>query len=355
MRQRLLKTFIELIKINEVYPNEKEIKKYVANVFKNLKLPIKEDPFGNLIGYIPGKGQPVMLNTHLDIPEPVDNLDYKIEGNIIRATGKSILGADPKSGLAVLLELAKFVKEKNLKTQAVEFVFTRGEEAGLLGAINLDYSLIKSKIGLVIDEDGPCSNVVIQAPAYYRLDIEYEGKTVHPRDWKEGKNALESLCKVVAKLKQGEIKKGVLFNIGIIKGGTARNSVPGNAILQAELRSFNTAKVVKVGEELRQRFLEHAKKDGIKCKAEGVLEFSSYRLNRNHKLFKKLERTYKTVGMKPNYYKTYGGSDSNIFNSKGVTTVAIGSAYYLAHQYEEYVNLEEMETLLHFLLQFIKI
>lgn len=354
IKKRLLKTFLELIKIDEIYPQEKEIVSYVLEWFKKLKIPTRRDSFGNIIAYLKGRGSPLMLNTHLDIPENVHNLDFKIEGHIIRATGKSILGADPKSGLAVLLELAKYVKENNFKTYPVEFVFTLGEEAGLLGALNLDYSLINSKMGLVIDEDGPCTNVVIRAPGYYRLDVEFIGKTVHPRDWKMGNNALETACKAVSLLKQGEIVKGVTFNVGILQGGTARNSVPGKAILKAELRSFDDQKLIKQAKKIETIFKVISKKRRTEVRINGQLEFKSYCLSKNHKLFRLLEKTYKKMELKPNYYETFGGSDANIFNSKGIVTVPIGSAYYCAHQYTEYVDVLEMEKLFSFLLNFIK-
>lgn len=353
MKNRLRKTFLDLIKIDEIYNQEEKIIKYVENYFRKLNISLKNDPFGNVIAYYPGTGNPVMLNTHLDIPENVPNLGYKIEKDSIRSTGKSILGADPKSGLAVLLELASHLKENRIKTSPIEFVFTKGEEAGLFGALHLEYSLLRSKIGLVLDEDGPCTNVVTQAPGYYRLDITVTGKTVHPRDWREGVNALAITSNLIAKLKQGELKRGVTFNIGIFKAGTARNSVAGTAELKAELRSFDTEKLVKEAKKVEKLF-RSLEKDRVRVRINGKLEFESYKLTQSHALFKKLAKTYKKMGLKPQYYKTYGGSDANIFNAKGITAIPIGSAYYLAHQYSEYVNLPDMEKLLLFLVEFTK-
>src|SRR5260221_8709072 len=341
-KNSLQQIFLDLIHIDEIYPNEKEIVEYVLSFFKKLNIPTKADSFGNVIGYISGTGNPVMLSTHLDSPESVPNLDYEVEGDLIRSKGKSILGVDPKSGLAILLEFAKYVKENTIATCPIEFVFTRGEEPGLIGARNLDYSLLKSKMGLVLDEDGPVTSVVVQAPAFYKLDIELVGKSVHPRDWKDGVNALEHASKVIAKLRHGEIVKGVTFNIGIFHAGTARNTTAGIATLQAELRSFDTKKLLKAAGMVEEKFRSLENTTGLNVKIEGGLEFEGYKLSKNHPLFRKLEQTYTELKLKPHYYSTYGGSDSNIFNTKGIRTVAIGSGYYLAHQYTEYVNLKEM-------------
>lgn len=353
LQTNLKKTFLELIHIDEIYEEEKEVVKYVLDVFKQLHIPTKKDAFGNIIAYFPGKGTPIMLNTHLDIPENVPNLEYTDEGKIIRATGKSILGADPKSGLAILLELAKYLKKDHIKTCPIEFVFTRGEEAGLFGAKNLDYSLLKSKMGLVLDEDGPVSSVVTKAPTFYMLDVAFEGKIVHPRDWKDGINALAYAARAIAKLRQGEIVKGVTFNIGIFHAGTARNTTPGMAELKAEMRSYDTKKLVQAAKKVEKAFKDLEKDSGLKVHIKGSAEFEGYTLTKNHPLFQRIESVYKLMKIKPNYYPTFGGSDANIFNSHGIRAVALGSGYYLAHQYTEYVNFEDMEKIFNFLLRFV--
>ncbi|OGK28628.1 hypothetical protein A3D06_02130 [Candidatus Roizmanbacteria bacterium RIFCSPHIGHO2_02_FULL_40_9] len=353
LKEKIKRTFIDLIKINEVYPHEDKIIKYVLNRFRTLNIPTKLDSFKNVIAYFPGKGEPILLNTHLDIPESVDNLDYEIDGDVIRGTGKSILGADPKSGLAVLLELTGYLKNNNIMTRPIEFVFTRGEEAGLFGALNLDYRLLKSKMGLVIDEDGPCTSIVTKAPAYYRIDGMIEGKTVHPRDWKDGLNALQFTAQTIGQLQQGEIADGVTFNIGIFTSGTARNSVPGRVEFQSELRSFNEKKLLREAKKV-ERCLKSLEKKDLRVHLDTALEFHSYSLEKNHELFLRLERTYGQLNLSSNYYETYGGSDANVINAHDIRVVPVGSAYYRAHQYTEYVHLEEMKDLLFFLAEFVK-
>ncbi|MCA9371422.1 M20/M25/M40 family metallo-hydrolase [Candidatus Woesebacteria bacterium] len=354
LKQHLQKTFLDLIHIDEIYEQENEVIKYCESYLEELGIRVKKDPFNNVIAYLEGEGESIMLNTHLDIPESVPNLDYKIEGDIIKGTGKSILGADPKSGLTVLLELATYIKKNNIKTNPIEFVFTRGEEAGLYGAINLDYSLLQSKIGLVIDEDGPCTNVVVQAPSFYRLYVAVLGKTVHSRDHKEGINAIEIISHIIANLKQGEPTPGVSFNIGILSGGTAVNSVSGNALFKAEMRSFDTQKMLATAKKIEAQIHKIGRRMKGKIIIDSELEFEGYKLERKHKLFLRLQETYKKMNLKEHYYETFGGSDANVINAHGIHCVPIGSAYYLAHQYTEYVKLSEMEELLMFLLEFVK-
>ena len=246
MKQRLENTFTDLIKINEVYPNEDKIIEYVENRLTKESVSWQEDGFRNIIAKIPGVGEPLMLCTHLDIPESAPDVKYEKENGILRSAGNGILGADPKSGLAVLIELLIDLNKTNPKTHVpVEVVLTRGEETGLFGARNLDYSLVQSKMGIVLDEDGPVTNIVTQAPAYVRVDATVIGKAAHPRDPNDGINALKVACETLVKIPWGYSTKGVTWNVGLLSSGTARNTIPGSVEIKAELRGFFTAVVFK--------------------------------------------------------------------------------------------------------------
>jgi tripeptide aminopeptidase len=354
LKKQLLDTFLDTIKINEIFTQEDKIIKYVINYAKKQGVSCEQDSFGNVICHYPGEGDSILLNTHLDIPEPAENIAYTIDGDILRSNGKTILGADPKSGVAVLLELIKYLKENNVKTRPIEFVFTLGEEAGLVGARHLDYSMLKSKMGLVIDEDGQPVNLITGAIGNYDINVTVHGKTVHSRDWKDGLNAIEHISKIIANLKQGEIVNGVTFNIGLLHGGTAVNSVAGKAHFDAEFRSFDMEKMRVAVDEVEKQIKNYCKENGLEVDFKKEEKFSSYKLERDHELFKLIDKTYKTMNMKANFYDTFGGSDSNIFNANGIKTVAIGSGYYLAHQYHEYINLQDMEDLLFFLAKFVE-
>ncbi len=353
-KQRLLCIFDDLIRINEVFGQEDQIVSYVEAFCHKNGASCKTDSFGNLICTYPGTGEPVLLNTHLDIPESAPNVEYTVSGDIVQSTGKSILGADPKSGLAVLLELLRFLNENKIATRPIEFVFTLGEEAGLVGSRNLDYSLLSSKMGLVIDEDGPVSNIVIGAVGMYSIDVKVIGKTAHSRDWNEGINAIHHVAKIISALKQGEIEDGVTFNIGLLQAGSAVNSVAGAAQFQAEFRSFDMEKMSQTVQKTEQKILRYAKKYNLTIDFHSETHFESYILEQDHPLFDRLLDTFNANGISGNFYKTFGGSDSNIFNANGIRTVAVGSGYYRAHQYTEYINLQEMADLLMFLAKFVE-
>ncbi|MGM0482566.1 MAG: M20/M25/M40 family metallo-hydrolase [Patescibacteria group bacterium] len=349
MKDRLEKTFLELVEISEVYPKEKEIVKYLESFFSSLGLEYERDDFGNLIAKLQGGGDPIMINTHMDIPEPNPEVKIIKEGDIIRSDGNSILGADPKSGLATILEFLKNVKKGKNSYRPLEVVFTRGEEAGLRGAKSLDLSLLDSKVGLVLDEDGPVTQVVTQAPNYILMDAEFKGKQVHPREPEKGINALEVAGEAVSHVSYGYSNPDVIWNIGVLRAGTARNTVPGVAYLQAELRSYKEDLVLTESERIAGIFNDLADGYGAGCQTDIKFMYGGYKLERDHIFFQDLERAYKKMELKPNYFSTFGGSDANVFNENGIMSTPIGSGYHNAHQHSEYIDLSEMEELETFL------
>lgn len=353
-KTNLRQTFIDLMKINEIYPNEKEVIDYTTRRLSDAGVRWQLDSFQNIIVKVPGTGEAIMLSTHLDIPEPAPQINFLEEGDTIKSDGKSILGADPKTGLAILIEFLIEMNTKDHSTHApIEAILTRGEETGLHGAINCDYPLISAKMGMVLDEDGPVTQVVTRAPAFIKIDAEFVGKIVHPREPELGINALQMACEALMSLSWGYSTKGVTWNVGMFEAGTARNSVPGSAKLKAELRSFDTALVVSEGERIVKVFNDVAEKYKAKCIVDKQLEFEGYNLEKDHPLFSRLERTFSEMNLKPNYFETFGGSDANIFNAKGIRSVPIGSGYYNAHQYTEEAHIDDMLQICEFLEKFL--
>ncbi len=349
-KSALQNTFVELMHIDEIYPNEDKVISYTMQRLEQAGVSCELDSFRNIVAKIPGIGEPVMLSSHLDIPEPLPNPDYTINGDVIRSNGTGILGADPKTGLAILIEfLAHMVNQDHSTHAPIEALLTRGEETGLYGALNADYSKITAKIGLVLDEDGPVTQVVTQAPAFVRIDATCIGKVVHPREPELGVNALHTMCDALMKLPWGYSTEGVTWNVGMFQSGTARNSVPGTATIKAELRSYDTAKVVAEGERVEKTLRETAIAHGAEMEIERVMEFEGYNLTKDHTLFTRLEKTFATMQLAPNYFQTFGGSDANVFNAKGIRCVPIGSGYYNAHQYTEEAHMDDMLQISDFL------
>ncbi len=349
MKERLAQTFYELVGISEVYPHEKEIISYIENYLKKIGLSPQRDNFNNIITKVDGTGKPFMINTHMDIPENNHYVGAVREGDVIKSDGSGILGADPKSGIAVILEFLKDLADKKKNHNSIEVVITRGEEKGLIGAHNLDYSLIDSEMGIVLDEDGPVTQVVAQAPFKVKIDATFTGRAVHSREPEKAINALQVANEAMSSISWGRPHPEVIWNIGLFNAGTAENTTPAKAEMQAEMRSHDTDLLYSELDKIEQLFLKTAKKFKAGCSFKKSLTYKGYKIEKDSVLVSKLEETYKKMGLVPNCFSTLGSSDANVFNDKGMACVAVGSGYYNAHQHTEYVDLNDMTQIVEFL------
>ena len=79
------------------------------------------------------------------------------------------------------MEALESIFEDDTPHRSIEVAFTREEEIGLVGARNLDFSLIKGKEAVVFDGEGPPSQITSSSPEYIGFDIEITGRAAHAR------------------------------------------------------------------------------------------------------------------------------------------------------------------------------
>jgi len=141
----------------------------------------------------------------------------------------------------------------------------------------------------------------------------------------------------------GRIDFETTANIGIISGGIATNIVPENCKIKGEVRSHGQAKLTAVTEEIIKVFRETVKKHHVEgtyadviIKAETC--YNAFRIFEDNPLVALAEKTTTQIGLP---FKTNiggGGSDANIFNGKGITTVLVGTGMNEVHTKKEYIS-----------------
>ena len=98
---------------------------------------------------MPGTGEGwVAFFAHLDtVPEP-GAIEVELADGVFRSRGETILGADNKAAVAVLVELAARRAALAGGEPGVELVFTVAEEDGLRGAKELDLGALRVAVRL---------------------------------------------------------------------------------------------------------------------------------------------------------------------------------------------------------------
>lgn len=343
-QKRLVQTLIDLIKIDSLSGQEKNIAKELLNRLKKLGCHVSLDNYGNVIARLDGIGKPLLLNAHVDTVEPGKNIKPKVKGDKITSDGSTVLGSDPKAGISVILEIIQSLKEDGKKHLPLEIVFTREEETTFGGALNLDLKQIKAKQGVILDGDEEVFNIFISSPTLFTIDAEIVGKGAHAGvEPEKGISAIKIAAEVINRLQLGRIDTETTVNIGLINGGSARNAVPEKVTLAGEIRSRNKKKLDNLVKNCKQTFTKVVKKyPGAKVNLKLNKDFEGFKLDKNHQMVSLVSKTMKGMGITPILKDSGGGSDANIFHQRGISVVVIGVGYWEAHSTREYLVISQM-------------
>ncbi|MDA0265069.1 MAG: M20/M25/M40 family metallo-hydrolase [Chloroflexi bacterium] len=325
-QERLVRTLIEMIKIDSPSGEEDAMDREVSSRLAALGLKVSHDSYNNVIASLPGQGQPVMLSAHLDTVEPGRGIKPVIDGGVLRSDGSTILGGDCKAGVAIVLEALTAALEPGGSNRAIEVVFTRHEEGGLVGAHHLDFSMIKSKEGIVFDGEGPPNRICVSAPSQNVVTATITGRAAHAGlEPEKGISALIIAAEILGRLPLGRIDEETTANIGRLEGGLKRNIIPEQAFLDGEFRSRDNEKLADVERKFRSVFDEVASRyREAKIDLEIVNTYQAYHVAADSQAVATIGRALAGMGLEPILESTGGGSDANVFIEKGITAIPVG-------------------------------
>src|SRR3712207_6659565 len=101
---RLLATFLELVQIDNPSGGEEAIAAHVRGLLEALGLAVEEDDLHNLLARVPGQGEPLLLNAHMDSVAPCHGVRPLVADGVVRSSGDTVLGADDLAGVAAIIE-----------------------------------------------------------------------------------------------------------------------------------------------------------------------------------------------------------------------------------------------------------
>ena len=142
--QELTFRFLEACSIDNPSGNEKEIAEWVLQEIEPLSLKPIIDEHNNIFFHIPGKGEPVFLNAHLDSVQPCINKVPNFNGTTFASKGETVLGADDLAGVVTIITAIKYLKKHKVKHKPLDILFTSMEEIGGKGVKSFDFSQFKS-------------------------------------------------------------------------------------------------------------------------------------------------------------------------------------------------------------------
>jgi len=370
--ERLAETFRSLAATGSVSRREaalagdlrRKLEALGAEVFIDDTAPKTGSDTGNLIARLKGTCAvpALLLNAHMDTVQPGEGVSVQFVDGVFTSDGRTILGADDKSAIAVILETLFVLKERGLAHGPLEIVLTVCEETGLAGAKNLDFTQFEAPFGFTLD-GSDTEGVIVQAPSANRFEISVIGKDAHAGAHPEkGINAIHLAAKAMAGLTLGRIDQETTCNIGWIEGGLATNIIPPLVTLRGEARSHDedklrqvTANIVNTFERVIAAGRGGEPQNGLpKVETRVERSYSRTRIPEDHLLVDLARRAADRLGRGMRTKISGGGSDANIFFEKGIPLGILGTGMREVHSVREHVRLEDMVRAAELLLKIIQ-
>ena len=351
----VLALFTELAAIPSPPGEERAVADRVVAYLRELDLDVEEDDSGPAIGATAGNllcrveaagdgGVPLFLCAHLDTVPPEGPIEPVVEDGIVRNAAGTILGADNKASVAVMLEAVRRCVEERRPHAGIELVFTPKEEVGLVGAFAFDAARLRARAGYVYDQAEPIGHVIVGAPFGEAMEVRFHGKAAHSGMFpEEGRSAILAAARAIADLRLGRVDEETTANVGLIDGGTAPNVVPEWCTLRAEARSHDGAKVADLVQEMLESFAFAASVTECEVETEVTKSYAGYRFRRGDLPVRLACAALERCGREPELVLSGGGADANVFNDRGLQCVNLANGMTNIHTPDEHIAVADLE------------
>lgn len=342
----------------------------------------QQNEYGIVFGTIPGNvpGAPtIAFNAHVDtnpensgkdvkpqiirnypggdIPLPNKGLVIRVAENpelnsligktIITTDGTTLLGADDKAGVAVIMEAARILMENpEIPHGPIRVVFTCDEEIGL-GVKHLEPEQIGAVVAYTLDGAG-AGEIEDETFSADAATVTITGVNIHPSIAKGRMvNAIRLAAMFIDRLPKRHLspettaeREGFLHPLHI-EGGV------GEVKIQLLLRSFDTPELAVQAELLRE-IARHIERDYPEAKIQ-VQTRKQYRNMKDGIAKMPQAITYaaeavRRAGLEPKHKIIRGGTDGAQLTEKGLPTPNLSTGEHNPHSPLEWTCLEEMEA-----------
>ncbi|MCR5348131.1 MAG: peptidase T [Bacilli bacterium] len=356
---------------------------------KELGISSELDEFGIVYAKLPGEENldPIGLNAHVDTalecsdfdvkPQVIENYDggvielghgYRMSpkefatlgehvgDTLITTSGDTLLGADDKAGLALIMAtLDYFVSHPEIKHHPICVCFTPDEEIGR-GPDHFNPKKFGAQYAYTID-GGVYDEVACETFNAAHADVILHGVSIHPGEAK-GKmvNASDLAFAFDHALPE---KKRPQFTSGY----------EGFNHLVSLVSGVDEAKMHYIIRNHDRNLLEEQKKEFIAAKDAVLKQYPTatieltigddYRnmkevIDQHPECVEKVAKAYKEMGIEPKWRPIRGGTDGAGFSFMGVPTPNLPTGSYNHHGRFEYLSVKEFHILKQLLINILK-
>jgi tripeptide aminopeptidase len=306
-------------------------------------------------------GNPITLpddNSQVITVERHSYLKSKIGDDIITASGTTLLGADDKAGIAIIMDFAQFlVQNPEVKHGKVRILFTPDEEVGR-GVEKLDMKKVNADFGYTLD-GGQLGDIEDETFSADAVKIVFNGISAHPGYAKNKMvNAIKLASELVGLLPKDRWspettskREGFIHPVSI-EGGLEK------ATVQFIIRDHETSKLAEYENELERlanRVIEH--------NPGATFTFEVSEQYRNMKEILKdvpfvtdyAVQAMEKVGITPNRAIIRGGTDGSRLSFMGLPCPNLFTGEMAIHSKHEFVSVQDMQKAVQTLVELIQI
>jgi len=294
-------------------------------------------------------GAPIILpddNSQVITTEAYPYLKNHIGKSIITASGTTLLGADDKSGVAIIMDMAHFlITHPAIKHGDIKILFTPDEEVGR-GTEKLDLSKVGAHFGFTLDggEVGTFEDETFSADA---ATIVIDGVSAHP-GYAKGKmiNAIKIAAEIVAALPKDSWcpeatggREGFVHPVDI-------NGIQEKATLQFIVRDFDTATLAvheKKLFDLAQNVVSKYQGATITCSVTEQYRNMKEIIDQHPHITSLAKAAYEKAGLNMVKEPIRGGTDGSRLSFMGLPCPNIFTGMQAIHSKHEWVGVTDME------------
>jgi len=285
-------------------------------------------------------------------------LKERLGDDIITASGTTLLGADDKAGVAIIMDLANYlIQHPEIPHGKIRILFTPDEEVGRgVAAVNMEK--LGAQFGYTLDggERGHLEGETFSADSF---TVTFNGVSAHP-GYAKGKmqSAIKAAAMFVDSLPKQEWSPETTENMQGFVHPVHMEGVLEKASVQFIIRDFETAMLPKYEEKLKElidRTLTYF--PGMNA---DIIVKEQYRnmkevLDKHPQVMDYADEAYQRAGMKVQRMSIRGGTDGSRLSFMGLPCPNIFTGEMGIHSKQEYVSVQDMEKAVETLVHLSKI
>ncbi|WP_298869266.1 peptidase T [uncultured Gimesia sp.] len=273
---------------------------------------------------------------------------------VITTDGTTLLGADDKSGIAVMMSAAaQLMADRSVQHGPIRLCFTCDEEIGR-GIEKLDLNQFGVCCAYTLDSDGS-GRIDSETFSADQAVIVVRGVNTHPSVGKGVMvNANRILCEMISQLPTETLSPETTDGrAGFIHPYHLEGSVS-EASARLILRDFETEKLteyVQLLESLAVPLREQHPKAEITITIHKQYRNMRDGLSKEPRALEKAIEATRAAGLEPNLNVIRGGTDGSLLTEKGLPTPNLSSGQHNPHSPLEWTTVEEMQQAVDVLVQ----